>query len=278
MTLGHIWSVLAPSASIGVALVVGVLASFLASKLSEGNHPVGTVLAGLVTALVVFGGLQIWAEQASDTTEIVSDVSANDSIAEPVATPESAATDVQASSESEPDATPSDTPTDREPSDSPPTPVVMSTSILDLTAVEQDVNDSIDLSELETTQIDGASYGRVLAYECSLYCDGTSPQVLEVALGRQFSVFSAKAVVFDSSTGEYRVDVTRDSLKPETYEISPGNPALIGLDVTGISRLRIEMFGSGELKSPLQAGADSAVGDNGGGLPGVALGDPTVLP
>jgi hypothetical protein len=42
--------------------------------------------------------------------------------------------------------------------------------------------------------------------------------------------------------------------------------------------MRIRLYAPGKLKSPLQAGVDVAGGNNGGGLPGIGLGDPILLP
>ena len=159
-----------------------------------------------------------------------------------------------------------------------PRAVPMATSILDLPKVEEDINTDIDLKPLDTTEINGTSYGRVLAHNCNLFCNGSSPQVLEVVLGGKYRTFTATAAVLDTSSGTYRIDVTMDSAPPVTFTTSPGKPTPMHLSVAGVSRLRIQMYSSGQLKSAVQAGADSAVGDNGGGLPGVGLGDPVVLP
>jgi hypothetical protein len=163
----------------------------------------------------------------------------------------------------------------------PPTaepPPIMASSLLDLPSVSDDTNSSIDLDDSGTIEIDGATYGRALIYECSLYCDGSSPQMREVTLGRKYARFTATAAVLDTSTGSYRIDVTLDGHPPKTFTTTPGKPARIDLSVAGISRMRIQMYAPGKLKSPLQAGVDAAGGGNGGGLPGIGLGDPLLLP
>lgn len=157
-------------------------------------------------------------------------------------------------------------------------PPVMATSLLDLPAVQQDTNSTIDLDFSGTTEINGRSYGRVLTYKCSLYCDGTSPQVLEVTLGRKFSTFTATYAVLDVASGKYRLDITTDASAPQTFYAEPGLPAAINIDVNGVSRMRVQMYASGELLSPIEAGVEIAGGNSGGGLPGVGLADPTLLP
>lgn len=154
----------------------------------------------------------------------------------------------------------------------------MATSLLDLPAVDQHVTKSIDLEQLDTVLIDGTSYGQALAYSCSLFCNGTSPQILEVSLGRQFKKFTATAVVLDTSSGTYRIDITLDGQPPMSFATSPGSFTAIEVNVENVSRMRIQMYAAESLKGPLQAGSDTAAGENGGGLPGVALADPLLLP
>lgn len=155
---------------------------------------------------------------------------------------------------------------------------VMATSLMDLPIVESNTNSSIDLDAVGTIEIDGGTYGRALVYSCAYFCNGTSPQTQEVTLSRKFTLFTTTAAVLDTHSGEYRIDFTLDALPPRSFTTSPGNPTPIEIDVSDVSRMRIEMFSAGELKSPIQAGADTAIGENGGGLPGVALGDPLFLP
>lgn len=157
-------------------------------------------------------------------------------------------------------------------------PPVMAASLLDLPTVAEDTNDAADLDEEESTEVDGVMYARLLTYSCSLFCGGDSPQTREVALGRKFDSFEADFAVLDTATGRHRLDITLDGKRPKTYYAEPGEPAEIRVVVTGVSRMRIQFFSPGPLKSPLQAGADSAVGENGGGMPGSALADPLLLP
>lgn len=154
----------------------------------------------------------------------------------------------------------------------------MATSLLDLPQVGQAVNARIDLSEFDAMEINGESFGRVLAYTCSTYCDGESPQVIEVTLGRKYTYFTAKAAVLDTSNGDYRIDVMLDGASPLTFAASPGIEAEIKLVVSGVSRLKIAMFASDEIMNPLLCGANTAVGKSCGELPGVALGDPMLTP
>lgn len=154
----------------------------------------------------------------------------------------------------------------------------MATSLLDLPLVEQDSNHSIDLENLDTTSIDGTTYGRALAYSCSLFCNGRSPQVFEVVLGKNFKIFSATAAVLDTSSGTYRIDISLDQKPPAKFVTSPGKPTPIRIDVGGISRMRIQIYAPGPLKSPVQAGVDTTGGENGGGLPGIGLADPVLQP
>lgn len=154
----------------------------------------------------------------------------------------------------------------------------MATSLLDLSAVQVDSNDDSDLSDEGTTTIGGKDYGRALVYSCNTFCGGGSPQTRTVTLGGQYATFVAWAAVLDQADGTHRIDITLDSGTPHTYNVKPGKAQLIKLSVRGVYRMRIQMYAPGPLKGPLQAGADSAAGKNGGGLPGVALADPMLQP
>jgi len=155
----------------------------------------------------------------------------------------------------------------------------MATSLLDLPRVEEaDYIDDIDLDELGTTEIDGQKYGRVLAYTCSIFCHGDSPQSIEVTLGRKFSSFTATSAVLDTASGDHRLTVTLDGAESVVFDFAPGRPAEVDLDVTGHSRMRIDLYSPGEIVSPLQCGASTAGGVGCGTMPGAALADPLLLP
>ncbi|MGZ0153529.1 hypothetical protein ACXJJ3_41130 [Kribbella sp. WER1] len=245
-------------------LLAGVLVSIAASAL--GNHIFGkdrlrpAILVGLVLGGGVFLIVQAVAQQHSQQPT-----------ASPPAKPSTPATSAPVKATSAPTHRTVPPPTKER-------PLVQATSLLALPRVAEDTNDDIDLDDAGTTQIDGTTYGQALVYQCSDFCNGSSPQVREVTLGRKFKRFTATAVVLDSSNGSHRVDITLDGQAPRVYTVRPGHPEPIKLDVTGISRLRVQLYAPGPLKNPIQAGADSAAGRNGGGLPGVALGDPMLLP
>lgn len=256
------WNLLAVIAG----LIAAALAGVIAAAFTDREHPARRYVWALAAFVLVFALVQVVAQSAGGSGSATgAREESNDSSPSPSQTviDDPTTTPVQTLS---PTPKPS------------ATPEILATSLMDLPTVDQDTNRDIDLEQLGTTLIDGETYGRVLAYECSLFCNGESPQVVEVTLGGQFKRFTATAAVLDTSSGTYRVDVKAGAHSVKTYSASPGAPASIDLDVTGVSRLRVELYAPGELKSPLQAGADSAVGDNGGGLPGLGLADPLLTP
>jgi len=244
-----------------IALVFGAIGAGLVSvalaRLIKAEHWGLRATAGAVLILIALAMVQ---GDQPDASSAGSDASSPSSTT--VMTPD------QESTPSSPVATTSET-------DQPP---VQATSLLDLPVVAEDTNDSIDLDALESTEVDGTTYGQLLAYQCSLYCDGGSPQVREVTLGRKFATFEATFAVLDTATGRHRLDITLDSRRPKSYFAEPGKPASVVVSVNDVSRMRLQLYSPGPLKSPLAAGADAAVGGNGGGLPGAALCDPIVLP
>jgi len=245
------------------AVIAGAIAGLAAQVMSDRTHPLRPKLVGLVAFVLVFALVEAIAENQSEPDRAYQrdpgipsgppSTSTTKSSEAPVAT--------ATARSAEPDAS-----------------TVMATSLLDLPAVEVDTNRSIDLESASPIDIDGVSYGRALVYSCSLYCDGSSPQVREVTLGKRYTRFNATAAVLDTSSGRHRIDITLDGKPPQTFVTEPGKPIKINLDVTRVSRLRIELYAPGKLKSALQAGADAAVGENGGGLPGLGLADPLLLP
>ena len=245
-----------------VAAVVGIVVNMISAELTDRIRP---GLAGLAGALVALGLLHVALSSQSTTP------------ADDQPRPTTAAQrELQSALASRATETPSTSQSEAASASSPTS--VMATSLLDLPEVEQDSNDTTDLDIEGTIEINGKTYGRALVYECSLFCNGSSPQTRLVTLADRFSRLTADAAVLDTKDGDYRIDITLDSSAPVTYNVRPGKTTSIDLDVTGVSRMRIQMYAPGPLKNPLQAGADSAVGENGGGLPGVALGDPVLLP
>jgi hypothetical protein len=253
-----------------IAVVAGILAGPFAGvvvqAMTDRSHPLRNkraVLAGFAVSVLVFAVVQVFAQNLSQPSR---------ADRRDAGTPSGPPSTSTTSS----DAPVSTAPTTR--SAEPERPTVMATSLLDLPAVEVDTNRSIDLEPASPIDIDGVSYGRALVYSCSLYCDGSSPQVREVTLGRRYTRFNATAAVLDTSSGRHRIDITLDGKSPRTFITEPGKSVKISLDVSRVSRMRIELYAPGELKNPLQAGADAAVGENGGGLPGVGLADPVLQP
>lgn len=251
------------------AVVAGAFAGLVADATADKKHPARKYIPMLVIGVLAFAIIQTVAQKNDGDSQAKPTNSA------PSQNPTPSVDQTQQAPQTTPPpaaSTPSPTST------SPQPPVIQATSLLKLPAVNEDTNDDIDLREEGTIDVDGATYGRALLYRCSLYCNGSSPQIREVTLGRRFQRFTTTAAVLDTSTGRHRIDITLDSQAPKTFTVSPGHSRKIALNVSGISRMRIELYAPGELKSPIQAGADSTVGRNGGGLPGVGLGDPMLLP
>lgn len=74
------------------------------------------------------------------------------------------------------------------------------------------------------------------------------------------------------------MSITLDGQAPNTYFVQPGENELIEIPVAGAYRMRVELFSASRIKSPVEAGVDTAGGKNGAGLPGLALADPMLLP
>lgn len=248
-----------------LAAIASAVFGVVANVVSDNRHPLyrrnGVIGAG------VFGGLALLVLAAAATTPMTSGTGSSDSAAGPEQSQQARVALGSAAAPSETAPLAGET-----------TPTVMEQSVLDLPKVNVDTTDDIDLQELSSASIDGTTYGRALAYECNLFCNGTSPQTRTFILGRQYTSFSTTAVVLDSAEGTYRIDITCDQQAPRTYEVSAGERKKITLDVAGVDRLRVQLYAAGPLKSAVQSGADSTQGENGGGLPGVALGDPEVQP
>lgn len=194
------------------------------------------------------------------------------------------ATDAPIPPQASPESPPADGGTTQNPSSagSPPVPPrepeEVATSLLNLPLVDYPVRAQIDLKTYGPVDIDGRTYDWVLVYECNTFCHGDSPQVVEATLGRKFTSFTATTAVLDTARGEYQIDVILDEAPAVTYVTSPGQPADIDLDVTDVSRLRLEMYSPAALIDPVQCGANTASGVGCGELPGLAVGDPMVIP
>lgn len=255
------------------AVVASALAGLVADAVVDKKHQARKYIPMLVVGALVFVGIQAIA-QNNDKDDDSNAGSTNPSSGQTSTSSPPSSEDTPQPPQTTPPPIPSPPPT----SAPPPTPIIQATSLLKLTAVAEDTNDDIDLKEEGTIDIDGRTYGRALVYRCSLFCNGSSPQTREVTLGRRYQRFVTTLAVLDTSTGRHRVDITLDTRLPKTYTVTPGHARKIILDVTGVSRMRIELYAPSPLKNPIQAGADSTVGRNGGGLPGVGLGDPMLLP
>ncbi|MGQ4535213.1 hypothetical protein ACUH9Y_09000 [Dermabacteraceae bacterium P13115] len=151
------------------------------------------------------------------------------------------------------------------------------TSLLSLNHVNVDTNNDIDLRVRDSINVNGETLGPVLTYSCSLYCNGSSPQIRQFVLGGKFASLRGTLFVLDSSSDSHQVTFYNDDALIQENVVSPGEPISIDLDVTGVSRLTVVFYAPGPLKSPLQAGIDTTSGNNGGGLPGVALVEPSLF-
>jgi hypothetical protein len=154
----------------------------------------------------------------------------------------------------------------------------MTTSFLsEFTEVDSDTNDHIDL-KFDSVEINGTYYGDSLIYSCKMYCNGSAPQTYEVSLGRKYSKFKAMAGIMDSSSGPTKIEIESDGHFLQRIITETGKPKQVNVNVKNLLHLKIKLYAPQRLKSPLEAGADAAGGNNGGELPGVALGDPRLIP
>ncbi|SMD27370.1 NPCBM/NEW2 domain-containing protein [Kibdelosporangium aridum] len=137
-------------------------------------------------------------------------------------------------------------------------------------------NNDIDI-DVTDVQINGLSYPNSLHYNCSLYCDGTSPATYGVVLGRKYTRLQATVGVVDSGPNNpVRFEIDLDG-KVHTYTAQLGKPADVNLDVTGALQAKVRIYAPAPLKSPLAAGVDAAGGKS-SVLPNAALGHPVLLP
>jgi hypothetical protein len=136
---------------------------------------------------------------------------------------------------------------------------------------------SADL-RFQDVDIDGQHYENSLRYSCDLFCNGPSPATYDVDLGRRYSRFTAVAGVVDTaasgSTDKFEIDVDGAL---QSWTASIGHPQTIDIDVHNALRLSIRIYPPATLKSPLQAGADTAGGTS-SVLPDAALGHPVLIP
>ncbi|OKJ95667.1 hypothetical protein AMK34_21935 [Amycolatopsis sp. CB00013] len=74
-----------------------------------------------------------------------------------------------------------------------------------------------------------------------------------------------------------KIEIDVDGQLKGTYMVQATKPMPIEIAVKGAQRLRIALYAPAPLRTPLQAGVDSAGGVQ-HVLPDVALGKPTLLP
>ncbi|MDQ1295307.1 MAG: hypothetical protein QG608_3192 [Actinomycetota bacterium] len=229
------------------------------------------VLIGFVFFLITFACLKINEDASSDTDAS----SAN-------GTPSGTKTKIQAPksgdrTEKSPD-TESSSSTAEDPRQPQGTPSIVASFLSELTEVDSETSDDIDL-KFNPVEINGTYYGDSLIYSCKMYCNGSAPQTYEVSLGRKYSKFEAMAGIMDSSSsGPTKIEIEADDRLLRRIITQTGDPKQVNVNVQNVLHLKIKLYPPHRLKSPLEAGADAAGGNNAGGLPGVALGDPRLTP
>lgn len=77
-------------------------------------------------------------------------------------------------------------------------------------------------------------------FTCEEQCQDSAVQVREYSLGEKYSRLEAKLVVLDSSSGTHTVRISAKNGLNEFYTIEPGDTRDITVDVSGVSRLKIE--------------------------------------
>lgn len=75
---------------------------------------------------------------------------------------------------------------------------------------------------------------------CEDQCKDSAVQLREYSLGGKYSRLEAKLVVLDSSSGTHTVRIFDDNGLNELYTIEPGDTKDISVDVSGVTRLKIE--------------------------------------
>lgn len=165
------------------------------------------------------------------------------------------------------------TPTPSPPPSSPPpttTPPVPPTSLLKLTWARESTDSTSDIEFRGPISIDGTPHDEALVFDCNIWCNGTSPQVYEVTLGRNFKTFTATAAVLDEYNGPHRFQIRLDQREPLSYTTSPANAVPIKLDVTGVTRIRVEFYRTAE--------QEAVIASHKGIYMGMALASPMVFP
>lgn len=153
---------------------------------------------------------------------------------------------------------------------SPSTQPVTATSLLDLTWARESTESSIDIDFRGPISIDGTTHEEALVFDCNIWCNGTSPQVYEVTLGRRFKTFTATAAVLDEYNGAHSFQVRLDQREPQSFTTSPGDAVPINLNVEGVTRLRVEFHRT--------AAQEATIATHEGIYMGMALASPMVLP
>lgn len=126
-------------------------------------------------------------------------------------------------------------------------------------------------------QIDGKHYGDSIILRPSVFT--AEPRgFVEFDLARAYRRFTSVVGVLDDAVeaaqkGYFRV--LRDGSPEPVTSAALGEPGWIDLDVTGVLRLRLEMYRQGTVHSPLLAGALMASGGS-SKLPELAWGDPAL--
>ncbi|MCS7479235.1 SEFIR domain-containing protein [Umezawaea endophytica] len=130
-----------------------------------------------------------------------------------------------------------------------------------------------------SAKIDDRHYGDSVVLRPSLFASDAKGFV-EFDLGRRYRRLSSVVGVLDDATeakqvGYFRVFVD-GSPEPEVGA-ALGRPGLVDVDVTGVLRVRLEMYRADVVRSSLMAGV-LAAGGRSANLPELAWGNPTLTP
>lgn len=135
-----------------------------------------------------------------------------------------------------------------------------------------------DLQWLVTSQDVKTGVARIgdIPYEHSVFVRGGTPAkaFIEADLGGAHARFTSVAGVLDDAREPFQVGmfaVYADGHKLEEVRVAHGRPAVVAVDVTGASQLRLEMWRPAVSPSPFLSGASGY-----GRPPELAWGDPAV--
>lgn len=122
-------------------------------------------------------------------------------------------------------------------------------SLLDLKFVD-DHTDKAKYLQVDSIQANGETFKQALYASgicesdtwitCESQHGDSAVQSREYVLGGKYSRLSAKLVVLDSSSGTHTVRISAKNGLNEFYTIEPGDTRDITVDVSGVSRLKIE--------------------------------------